>query len=143
MGIDIPGFKRIEYSLRYIYGIGPHRAKEVTEKAKIDPGKKANDLTDEEIRSITSLLQSDYIIEGDLRREVQANIRRLISINTAGWMSPSSSLYFFRITASTASGISLHELPLLNTTPPRSSVSGPTSEPRGPYPICRFISVTS
>ena len=82
LGIDIPGKKRIEYSLRYIYGIGAARARELIAKAKIDPAKKADDLSDEEITSISSILQNDYVVEGDLRREVSGNIRRLISINS-------------------------------------------------------------
>jgi len=79
IGIDIPGKKRVEYSLRYIHGIGPARSKELVEKAKIDPLKKADDLTDEEVTRLATLLE-EYVIEGDLRREVAANIRRLISI---------------------------------------------------------------
>ena len=80
-GVDIPGKKRVEYSLRYIYGIGPALAREIVEAANIAPLKKADDLTDEEISKITTLLQTKYKIEGDLRREVSQNIRRLISIN--------------------------------------------------------------
>lgn len=80
LGIDIPGKKRIEYSLRYIYGVGPTLAREIVEKAGIDPAKKADDLTDEEVSRITHILQSDYKVEGDLRREVSQNIRRLIAI---------------------------------------------------------------
>lgn len=82
LGIDIPGRKRLEFSLRYIYGIGPTLAKEVCEKAKLDPAMKADNLKDEEIQRLIAVLQSDYRIEGDLRREVSANIRRLISIGT-------------------------------------------------------------
>lgn len=82
LGIDIPGRKKLEYSLRYIYGIGPSLAKEVCEKAKLDPSMKADDLKDEDIQSLVHVLQSDYRIEGDLRREISANIRRLISIGT-------------------------------------------------------------
>ena len=81
-GIDIPGKKRIEYSLRYIYGIGPTLSKEIIEKIGLDPAKKADDLTDDEIAKITNLLQTVYRTEGDLRREVSSNIRRLISINS-------------------------------------------------------------
>lgn len=81
LGIDIPGKKRIEYSLRYIYGIGPALARRVVEKAKVDPAKKADDLTDEEVTSIANVLQSECTVEGDLRREVQGNIRRLIAIS--------------------------------------------------------------
>lgn len=82
MGIDIPGRKRLEYSLRYIYGIGPHRASEIIEKLDLDPGMKADDLNADQISAITTLLQSDYTVEGDLRRETQSNIRRLISIGS-------------------------------------------------------------
>ena len=79
MGVDIPGKKRIEYSLRYIHGIGPARSKEILEIAGIDPGKKADDLTADEIRQIIGIIQEKYNVEGDLRREVAQNIRRLIS----------------------------------------------------------------
>jgi len=82
LGIDIPGRKRLEYALRYIYGIGPAFAKELIEKAKLDASKKADDLTDEEIQRLVAVLQSDYRIEGDLRREISSNIRRLISIGS-------------------------------------------------------------
>ena len=81
MGVDIPGKKRVEFALRYIHGIGPARAQDLVTKAKINALKKADDLTDEEITALTNILQSDYVIEGDLRREVNQNVRRLISIN--------------------------------------------------------------
>lgn len=82
LGIDIPGKKRLEYALRYIYGIGPTLALEVIEKVGLDPAKKADDLTDDEVKRLSETLQSQYRIEGDLRREVQQNIRRLISIGS-------------------------------------------------------------
>ena len=82
MGIDVPGKKRIEYSLRYIHGSGPTRAKTILEKTKIDPAKKADDLTAEEIRAIIAVIQENFRVEGDLRREVSQNIRRLISIGS-------------------------------------------------------------
>lgn len=82
MGIDIPGRKRLEYSLRYIYGIGPARALEIIAKLNLDPGMKADDLSSEQISAIATLLQGDYTVEGDLRRETQSNIRRLISIGS-------------------------------------------------------------
>lgn len=81
LGIDIPGKKRVEYALRYIYGIGPARATELLEKTGIDPAKKADDLTSDEIAHLVKALQGDYMIEGDLRRDVIQNIRRLNSIN--------------------------------------------------------------
>ncbi len=82
MGIDIPGRKRLVYSLRYIYGIGPHHAQEITEKLGLDPMMKADDLSSDQINAIARVLQSDYTVEGDLRRETQSNIRRLISIGS-------------------------------------------------------------
>jgi small subunit ribosomal protein S13 len=82
LGVDIPGKKRIEYSLRYLYGIGPTNAREVIDEAKIDPAKRADDLTDEELARIINVIQNNYRIEGDLRREVAQNIRRLISIGS-------------------------------------------------------------
>jgi small subunit ribosomal protein S13 len=81
-GVDIPGKKRVEFSLRYIYGIGPAAARAIVAKASIDPAKKADELTDEEMSKISHLLQTDYKTEGDLRRDVSQNIRRLISINS-------------------------------------------------------------
>lgn len=80
MGVDIPGRKRVGYALRYIHGLGPCRANEAVRKAKIDPAKKADDLTAEELRSLLSVIQENFRIEGDLRREVSQHIRRLISI---------------------------------------------------------------
>ena len=82
LGIDIPGKKRVEYSLRSIYGIGLSRAQNIVRKAQIDPVKRANDLTGEELTKITNIIQDDYVLEGDLRREVAQNIRRLISISS-------------------------------------------------------------
>lgn len=82
MGVDIPGRKRVEYALRYIHGIGPKRASDVVEKCNVDPAKKADDLTPEEIRQIVAFIQDHYRVEGDLRREVSQNVRRLISIGT-------------------------------------------------------------
>lgn len=79
MGVDVPGKKRIECSLRYIHGIGPTRAKQILDMTKIDPAKKADDLTAEEIRLIIAVIQENFRVEGDLRREVSQNIRRLIS----------------------------------------------------------------
>jgi small subunit ribosomal protein S13 len=82
LGVDIPGRKRVEYSLRYIYGIGPARAHEIVREAKIDPAKSADDLTPEELRTVIGIIQTRFRVEGDLRREVAQNIRRLISMGT-------------------------------------------------------------
>ncbi len=82
LGVDIPGNKRVEYALRYIHGIGPARSKIVVEKAKLDPTTRAQNLTDEELRRVIAVLQDNFVLEGDLRREVSQNIRRLISIGS-------------------------------------------------------------
>ena len=86
LGVDVPGKKRIEYALRYIHGIGPCRAGEIIEKCGIDPAKKSDDLTADEIRQIVTFIQENYRVEGDLRREVSQNIRRLISIGSYRWI---------------------------------------------------------
>jgi small subunit ribosomal protein S13 len=72
----------LAYSLPYIHGIGRTLAVALCEKAHLDPKKKADDLTDDEVAKLSAILQSDYRIEGDLRREVAQNIRRLISIGS-------------------------------------------------------------
>ena len=82
IGVDIPGNKRIEYALRYIYGIGPAKALEIIEKTGIDRDLKAADLSQDQISKITKILQNDMVVEGDLRRSVTADIRRLQQINS-------------------------------------------------------------
>ena len=81
IGVDIPGNKRVEYSLRYLYGIGPAKALEIIEKVGIDRDLMAKDLTQDQIAAITKMLQDDLLVEGDLRRAVAADIRRLQQIN--------------------------------------------------------------
>jgi len=81
LGVDIPGRKRIEYSLRYIHGIGPTKAKEIVKQAGLDPAKKADDLTPDELRIVLGIIQESHRVEGDLRREVAQNVRRLMSVN--------------------------------------------------------------
>ena len=80
LGVDIPKDKKVKISLRYLYGIGPANAMEVLTAANIDPEKRARDLSDDEIARIVSYIQSHYKIEGELRREISAGIRRLIEI---------------------------------------------------------------
>ncbi len=82
LGVDIPGKKRIEFALPYIYGIGQARALEIIKKANIPLGTKADKLSDEHIAKITTILQNDYVVEGDLRRLVAGDIRRLVAIGT-------------------------------------------------------------
>ena len=81
IGVDIPGNKRVEFSLRYLYGVGPAKALEIIQKVGIDPDLKAKDLTPDQIGAITKILQDDLLVEGDLRRTLAADIRRLQQIN--------------------------------------------------------------
>ena len=81
IGVDIPGNKRVEYSLRYLYGIGPAKALEIIAQVGIDRNLMARDLTPDQIAQITKILQDDLLVEGDLRRTIAADIRRLQQIN--------------------------------------------------------------
>lgn len=81
LGVDIPGNKKVPYALRYIYGIGPTRADSIVEEAGIDRDRRADDLTEEELNKITHVITDRKIpIEGDLRREVTGNLKRLMAI---------------------------------------------------------------
>ena len=79
-GVDIPRDKRVEISLRYIYGIGPTLANKVIAQTQVDPATKVKDLTEDEVNRLREVIERDYRVEGDLRREVQMNIKRLIEI---------------------------------------------------------------
>lgn len=79
-GVDIPNEKRIEFSLRYIYGIGPKIALDVLKEAQIDAGVKAKDLTEEEVARIGGVIDRNYQVEGQLRRTVLSNIARMKDI---------------------------------------------------------------
>ena len=79
-GIDLPREKRIEIALTYIYGIGPARAAKVLEKTGIDPDTRVKDLTEDQEAALRETIEGDYTIEGDLRREVAMNIKRLNEI---------------------------------------------------------------
>ena len=80
LGVDIPREKNGWVALTYIYGIGPKTAHDILEKANVDPLKRAKDFTEAEISSIIAVIQEKYKIEGDLRREVQQNIKRLMDV---------------------------------------------------------------
>ena len=80
VGVDIPDRKPIRYALRYIHGIGPKFADDILAQASIDPTKKANELSESEIAQIAAMLDSEYIVEGALRRQVQQNVGRLRDI---------------------------------------------------------------
>jgi small subunit ribosomal protein S13 len=82
IGVDIPDNKRLEISLTYIYGVGRHLANEIIAKLGLDRNMRANKLTQDDIARINGLLQAEYVVEGDLRRQVQNNIKRLISIHS-------------------------------------------------------------
>ena len=79
-GIDLPRDKRIEIGLTYIYGIGRVSATKILEKAKVNPDTRVRDLTDDEVKVLSEVIDADYMVEGDLRRETALNIKRLQEI---------------------------------------------------------------
>ena len=81
-GVDLPRDKRVEIGLTYIYGIGLTLSKEILEKTGINPDTRVRDLTEDEVAKIRAILDEDYKVEGDLRREEALNIKRLIEINS-------------------------------------------------------------
>jgi small subunit ribosomal protein S13 len=83
LGVDIPKEKRIEIALTYLYGIGRPLSNKMLKEINIDPNKRAKDLTEEEVSRITNTIQkSGYRVEGDLRREISQNIKRLVDIGS-------------------------------------------------------------
>ena len=81
-GVIIPSEKRIEIALTYIYGIGRSHSNQVLAEAKIDPDTRVKDLKDEETRRLREIIEKKYVVEGDLRRDRQSNIKRLKEINS-------------------------------------------------------------
>ena len=81
-GVDLPKAKRVEIALTYIFGIGRTSAQKIADEAGIDRNKKTNDLTEQEITTIRTVLDAKYKIEGDLRREIAMNIKRLTDLNS-------------------------------------------------------------
>ncbi len=79
-GVDLPNEKRIDIALTYIYGIGRTSAKQIVDKAGLDPAKRVRDLTPEEVAKIRQIIANEYKVEGALRTEVQMNIKRLMDI---------------------------------------------------------------
>lgn len=79
-GVDLPRNKRIEVGLTYIYGIGPTRAHEILAETKVNPDTRIKDLTEAEVALLRDFISKSYQVEGDLRREVQMSIKRLIEI---------------------------------------------------------------
>ncbi len=79
-GVDIPANKRVEISLRYIFGIGPTQSKKILEQTGVNPDTRVKDLSDEDLNKIREVVDKEHKVEGDLRREVTFNIKRLIEI---------------------------------------------------------------
>ena len=82
LGVDIPKDKHIDVALSYLYGVGINNANRILKEVKIDPNRRAKDLTDEEVNRIRTAIQKGLRVEGDLRRDINQNIRRLIAIGT-------------------------------------------------------------
>ena len=76
-GVDLPRDKRIEIGLTYVYGIGRTSSNKILEKAKVNPDTRVRELTDDEVKRIAEIIDADYMVEGDLRRETALNIKRL------------------------------------------------------------------
>jgi len=82
LGVEIPPKKKVSYSLRYIYGIGPVRADQIVAAVGIDPDLRAQDLTEEQLNNILHVItENKWVVEGDLRREIAGNLKRLQAIN--------------------------------------------------------------
>ncbi|MBI2975911.1 MAG: 30S ribosomal protein S13 [Chloroflexi bacterium] len=81
-GVDLPRDKRVEISLRYLFGIGPKTAREVLAATKVNPDTRVKDLTEAEVGALRDYIGGHFTVEGDLRREVQLNIKRLIEIGS-------------------------------------------------------------
>ena len=79
-GVDLPREKRVEIGLTYVYGIGRSSANKILEAAKVNPDTRVRELTDDEVKRISEVIEADYMVEGDLRREVAMNIKRLQEI---------------------------------------------------------------
>lgn len=81
-GVDIPNDKRVDIALTSIYGVGLTVAVKVAAAAQIDPDSKVRDLSEDELNRVREVIDKEYIVEGDLRRQIQQNIRRLVEVNT-------------------------------------------------------------
>jgi len=79
-GVDIPPNKRVEIALTYIYGIGPSTSRQIVHDSRLNPSARVKDLTEEEVNHLREIIDKDYKVEGDLRREVAMNIKRLTEI---------------------------------------------------------------
>ncbi|MBI4062570.1 30S ribosomal protein S13 [Candidatus Gottesmanbacteria bacterium] len=81
-GVDLPASKRVDIALTYLYGVGRSNAKPILTKANVEASRRTSTLTDEEVSRITRIVEKDYVVEGELRREVGDNIKRLRDIGT-------------------------------------------------------------
>ena len=79
-GVNIPSGKRVQVALTYIFGIGITRAKKICQDAKLDPSKRVNALTEQELTTIRDLIDKSYVVEGDLRRDNAVNLKRLVDL---------------------------------------------------------------
>ena len=79
-GVNIPSGKRVQVALTYIFGIGNNREKKICEDAKLDPSKRVNALTEQELTTIRDLIDKSYVVEGDLRRDNAVNLKRLVDL---------------------------------------------------------------
>jgi len=82
LGVDLPREKRVEIGLTYIFGIGRSRAQEILGMAGVNPDTRVRDLTEQEVSALSSAIQQSYKVEGELRREISANVKRLVDIGT-------------------------------------------------------------
>ena len=79
-GVNIPSGKRVQVALTYVFGIGTARAKKICEAAKLEPSKRVNALTEQELTTIRDLIDKNYVVEGDLRRDNAVNLKRLVDL---------------------------------------------------------------
>ena len=79
-GVNIPSGKRVQIALTYVFGIGTTRAKKICKDAKLDPSKRVNSLTEQELTTIRDLIDKSYVVEGDLRRDNAVNLKRLVDL---------------------------------------------------------------
>ncbi|MEI6512590.1 MAG: 30S ribosomal protein S13 [bacterium] len=81
-GVDLPRDKKVEFALPYIFGVGLSRSRDILKETGVDPDKRVRDLTDAEVGKLREVIDREYTVEGDLRREINQNIRRLIEIGS-------------------------------------------------------------
>ena len=81
-GVDLPRDKRIEAALPYLFGVGPYAARQILKKTGVNPDKRVNTLTDEEVARLRQVIENDYTVEGNLRTEISLNIKRLVEIGS-------------------------------------------------------------